>query len=57
MGAPAFADRDLCESIEQRPVRFLAVENGPGARSGRYDLPELLVGFACYDTVAKGMFG
>ena len=51
-----------CEvAIEQRPVTcFLAVEKQTrGAVGGSaYDLPpELLVGFACYDTVAKGMFG
>ena len=51
-----------CEvAIEQRPITcFLAVERQlrDEAGTGGYDLPpERLVGFACYDAVAKGMFG
>jgi GNAT superfamily N-acetyltransferase len=51
-----------CEvAIEQRPITcVLAVEKQARAAPGTdaYDLPpELLLGFACYDTVARGMFG
>jgi GNAT superfamily N-acetyltransferase len=51
-----------CEvAIEQRPITcFIAVQkqvpDTPAAAS--YELPpEILLGVACYDTVAKGMFG
>lgn len=51
-----------CEAaIEQRPVTcYIAVDKGlnhPGNGNG-YALPtEKLVGFACFDATAKGMFG
>jgi GNAT superfamily N-acetyltransferase len=51
-----------CEAgIEQRPVCcYIAVEMDRDhvATEGPYDLPpEKLVGFACFDATAKGMFG
>jgi GNAT superfamily N-acetyltransferase len=48
-------------ALEQRPVTcYLAVERDPDHHPGPspYDLPsERLLGFACYDVAAKGMFG
>jgi ribosomal protein S18 acetylase RimI-like enzyme len=51
-----------CEvALENRPVScYIAVEKSQVYVSSKnpYDLPdELLVGFACYDVVSKGMFG
>ncbi|MBI4574525.1 MAG: GNAT family N-acetyltransferase [candidate division NC10 bacterium] len=51
-----------CEAaIEQRPIScFIAVEKQAGGppRAKLYDLPpEMLLGFACYDVVSRGMFG
>lgn len=51
-----------CETaIEQRPVTcFIAVEKSrtPPEPARPYDLPpESLLGFACYDATARGMFG
>jgi GNAT superfamily N-acetyltransferase len=48
-------------ALQRRPVGcFIAVEQQPLAAPSEdpYHLPqELLLGFACYDVVAKGMFG
>jgi len=50
-----------CEiTLEQRPVTcYLAVEKQPAQpNADPYALPpEVIVGFACYDAVRKGMFG
>src|SRR5438093_3879969 len=51
-----------CEAaIEQRPVCcYIAVERGPtqATNDSPYSLPaEKLVGFACFDVTARGMFG
>jgi ribosomal protein S18 acetylase RimI-like enzyme len=51
-----------CEvALENRPVScYIAVERSPVhvSSQNQYDLPnEVLVGFACYDVVSKGMFG
>ncbi len=48
-------------SLENRPVTcFIATELRPvqAPNDDLYNLPpEKLIGFACYDTIAKGMFG
>ncbi len=51
-----------CEAaIEQRPIScYIAVKKQTGGppRANPYDLPpEMLLGFACYDVVSRGMFG
>ncbi|MBF6614419.1 MAG: GNAT family N-acetyltransferase [Chloroflexi bacterium] len=51
-----------CEmSLEQRPATcYIAVEKGPAPEvsTNGYSLPdEKLLGFACYDVSARGMFG
>ena len=53
---------DGCEvALEQRPPSvYIAYEKDPShvPAAGPYDLPpEILLGFACYDVVAKGVFG
>src|ERR1700753_653970 len=52
--------RSECEvALEQRPVScYIATKKAAKTSDNPYDLPEeTLLGFACYDTTRRGMFG